>query len=649
MTSIRLEDILVCPGLPSLPAVAVRLLELTSDPDVAMSDISKLVQQDQALAAKVLKTVNSSFYGLSTPCGSIDRAMGYLGLNTVKSLVLGFSLVETMKDAEHGFDLESHWRRAILGATAARMLAMEVGGVDPEDAFTASLFQDIGVLVFCVTVKDRYAEIMTGTPHREICEHERKALGFDHALVGSEMASKWKLPVDIVEAIRYHHHPEDCVSTHQAIVRVVALGTHVSACLDHDASPTEVRAYETLAERWYDERAPKPDQLFNEVAETGKTLAKLFGQSIGSMPSAAALISLAQEKSVEHQLNLQRQAEAFKREALVDGLTQVANRKRFDTEMKRVFDEFVSDQTPFGVLFFDADRFKSVNDTYGHTAGDVVLVELAKRTQQCVGSDGMVFRYGGEEFAVLVQGKDLDFCAALAEQVRASFDSTPFDLSEVDGVPDTLDVTASIGVSSTDAGVPGRIKNPEHVVQEADECVYAAKSDGRNNVKVFGRFNQVMISDPGKVSEVPASVKLEEPAKAASTQRILLIEDDALAATLVISLLKRRGNVEVDWMKSGTRACMSIEAGDFNTERAPQLVLCDFNLPGCDGHEVLRVVRENGSLVNVPFFMLTGNNDTNMRDESIRRGATKFIHKDEFCADVNRWLGTILGTNSIAA
>jgi len=94
---------------------------------------------------------------------------------------------------------------------------------------------------------------------------------------------------------------------------------------------------------------------------------------------------------------------------------------------------------------------------------------------------------------------------------------------------------------------------------------------------------------------------------------------------------------------------MSIEAGDFNTERAPQLVLCDFNLPGCDGHEVLRVVRENGSLVNVPFFMLTGNNDTNMRDESIRRGATKFIHKDEFCADVNRWLGTILGTNSIAA
>ncbi|MCR9076926.1 MAG: HDOD domain-containing protein, partial [bacterium] len=188
---------MMCPNLPSLPAVAVRLLELTSDPDVAMSDIAKLVQQDQALAAKVLKTVNSSFYGLSSPCSSIDRAMGYLGLNTVKSLVLGFSLVETTKSVESDFDLESHWRRAIVGATGARIIAKRIGGLDPEDAFTASLFQDMGMLAFFMSLRDEYVASLAGVSHNNLCGQELEVFGFDHTRVGSELALRWKLPRDI--------------------------------------------------------------------------------------------------------------------------------------------------------------------------------------------------------------------------------------------------------------------------------------------------------------------------------------------------------------------------------------------------------------------------------------------------------------------
>ncbi|MEX0876710.1 MAG: HDOD domain-containing protein, partial [Phycisphaerales bacterium] len=113
MTQVSLQDILSCSSLPSLPAVAARLLELTSNPNVELSEISRLVQQDQALAARVLKTVNSSFYGLTSPCGSIERAMGYLGLNSVKSLVLGFSFVDVTGEGKDGtFDLQEHWRRA---------------------------------------------------------------------------------------------------------------------------------------------------------------------------------------------------------------------------------------------------------------------------------------------------------------------------------------------------------------------------------------------------------------------------------------------------------------------------------------------------------------------------------------------------------
>lgn len=655
MSDEKLNEVLLCPSLPSLPAVALRLLELTGDPDVAMSDIAKLVQQDQALAAKVLKTVNSSFYGLSTRCGSIDRAMGYLGLNTVKSLVLGFSLVETTRGNNTGFDLDAHWRRAILGATAARVIAKHVRGVDPEDAFTASLFQDIGVLACYVSMKDEYATLVRGEPHRSVCKVERDALGFDHTRVGSELAARWKLPAEISESIRFHHAPEYANSEHLGVVRVVALGALVCTCLDEDAPASVPKTYTRLAGQWYGKSAPDLGELLHEVGETGKVLAKMFGQDIGELPNTTELMARAQDQTLEHQLTMQRQADSLAREALVDGLTGVSNRKGFDTEIKRVFQRFASDGQQFGVLFFDVDRFKGVNDTFGHAAGDAILIELGRRTRDAVGEDGMVFRYGGEEFAVIVEGRDIGFCAELAERVRVAFDQRPFDLRGVDGAPDELHVTASIGVSSTDAGSPTRLSGGEQVVQEADESVYAAKSDGRNNVKVFGRFSNVTISTPAPANaddkDTPrAEVTVKNPvADDPGARRILLVEDDALAATLVITLLKRKGQVVVDWVKSGTRACTMVEQGGLDGEKAPQLVLCDYSLPGCDGHEVLRVFRENAQTREVPFFMLSGNNDQHMRDESLRRGANLFIHKDEFCADVNRWLGEMLRASTIAA
>ena len=95
-----LERVLSCPRLPTLPAVAIQVLELSSDADVRLSDLAYVIQNDQALASKVLRTVNSSDYGLSTPRPTISRAIAYLGLNTVRTLALSFTLVETI-DGEH--------------------------------------------------------------------------------------------------------------------------------------------------------------------------------------------------------------------------------------------------------------------------------------------------------------------------------------------------------------------------------------------------------------------------------------------------------------------------------------------------------------------------------------------------------------------
>jgi len=648
----QLQTILSCPNLPSLPAVAVQLLELTGDPNVAMSDIAKLVQQDQALAVKVLKTVNSSFYGLSSPCGSIDRAMGYLGLNTVKSLVLGFCLVETTKGAgDDGFDLEAHWRRAIVGATGARVLAKIVGGVDAEEAFTAALFQDLGMLATFAAMKTEYTQTIMGIPHRAVCQSEFDEMGFDHTQVGYELASKWKLPTDICEAIRCHHNMDSVPPEHQALAQVVSLGATICDAMDETASKAAIRKIERLTRDWYANKAPEVGDLLEEVAEASRSMAKSLEQEIGDLPDSAMLMAQANEQGFEHQLMIER-------EAHIDGLTRVANRKRFDAELSRVFGEFKVDGLGFGVLFFDADKFKNVNDTYGHGAGDAVLIDLARRTSKVVGGMGIVCRYGGEEFAVIVPGATLDECAQLGEDIRLKICSTPFDLSAIDGVPDELAVTVSVGVSSTDAGATDRLSTGDQLVAEADECVYAAKDDGRNNVKVWGRFDKGQSTSSEEKQSAPAPVSAPsstlEPVipsqhkSADSLGRILFVEDDALAATLVISLIKRRSKVDIQWVKSGTKACMLLESGKFVGDQALNLVLCDFSLPGCNGHEVLRVAKRTPGIADVPFFMLTGSTDTDMRDESHRLGATKFIGKDEFCANVNKWLDEVFGAMAAA-
>jgi len=648
MSQSQLQSILTCPNLPTLPAIAVQLMELTSDPNVAMSDIARLVQQDQALSAKVLKTVNSSFYGLSSSCGSIDRAMGYLGLNTVKSLVLGFSLVETTKSAgDEGFDLSAHWRRAIIGASGARAVAKLIGGVDPDEAFTAALFQDLGMLASFAAMKTDYAHAIQGKAHNALCKSETDSFGFDHALVGCELANKWKLPEEICEAIRCHHDTDSVDPEHQALARVVSIGAMISDALDESTSGAAIRKIERLTRDWYAKKAPEVGDLLEEVSETSKTLAKVFEQDIGTLPDPALLMAQAQEQVFEHQLMVER-------EAHIDGLTRVANRKRFDAELERVFNEHKSIGIEFGVLFFDADKFKDVNDTHGHAAGDAVLVDLARRTSKVIAERGIVCRYGGEEFAVILPGATLDESAAMAEDVRLKICETPFDLSALDGVPDELAVTVSVGVSSTDAGAAARLASGDQIVTEADECVYAAKDDGRNNVKVYGRLGKDQVGSVGAPSGNAKDATLEPvipaPRKPGeSLGRILFVEDDALAATLVISLIKRRSKVDIQWVKSGTKACMLLESGKFVGDQALNLVLCDFSLPGCNGHEVLKVAKRTPGVADVPFFMLTGSTDTDMRDESHRLGATKFISKDEFCANVNKWLDEVFGAMEAAA
>ena len=428
MGSLTLESVLKCTQLPSLPAIAAEVLELTSRPDVPIKDIAEVVQNDQAMASKILKTVNSSYYGLATPCPTIDRAMSYMGLNTVKSLVLGFSLVDSFRGvpdegAESGvFDLSQHWRRAIYGASAARVVASHLDEMDPDEAFLAALMQDIGMLAIYVAAGNEYCEALTGTDHdnEKVIACEAEILGFSHVEVGGELTARWRLPESIVQTARHHHDPGNAEGPLVSFVRCGGIASLIASVCAEQSCERDMTLYAQRAKAWFGFSREQAEAVLQEAIEGAVQLSNLFAVDTGRKPELAHLLSEASEALLQHQVETQRQAEELARQAYTDGLTGIANRKRFDEILERAFETATSQDEPVAVLFSDADKFKTLNDTYGHQAGDAVLQQLAARLTEAVSDRGTVCRYGGEEFAVILPGVDGGGAARIAEKSHAA-------------------------------------------------------------------------------------------------------------------------------------------------------------------------------------------------------------------------------------
>jgi len=161
--------------------------------------------------------------------------------------------------------------------------------------------------------------------------------------------------------------------------------------------------------------------------------------------------------------------------AVTDPLTGLSNRRYLDNHLSTLFNRSMARGRPLSVLITDIDRFKQVNDTYGHDAGDDVLREFARRIRSTVRGADLACRYGGEEFVVVMPDTSPEVAAAVAERLRSVVETVPFLLKSTG---QELDVTASFGISSRISS----ILNPGQLMKQADLALYEAKTGGRNRV-----------------------------------------------------------------------------------------------------------------------------------------------------------------------
>jgi len=196
-------------ALPTLPLVASRLLESIADPEAASSEeIGAVIALDPALTARTLKLANSDFYGFPRKVGTVDLAVVVLGPDTIRDLVLGAAVFQTLDPSRK--TLTGLWSHSLACGVAARALADRIRYRLESEAFAAGMLHDIGKVALRQTYPDRFDAAVALVREQGISMSvaERGVLGSDHAEVGGWLAERWGLPGDLVEAIACHHRPE---------------------------------------------------------------------------------------------------------------------------------------------------------------------------------------------------------------------------------------------------------------------------------------------------------------------------------------------------------------------------------------------------------------------------------------------------------
>jgi diguanylate cyclase (GGDEF)-like protein len=483
-----LEKIRNCPNLPSLPAIAVQVLELAQKSDADITEIARIISKDPALSSKILRTVNSSFYGRSQHVSTISHALVILGLQSVKTLVLGFSLVTNLSTSKsRGFKHIIYWKRSICAATAARTIAARAGVVQQEEAFLAALLMDIGMLVLDQLLGEDYSRIHeTIRSHAELPAAENAALQVTHADVAGYLAQQWKLPPLLTTPVQYHHDPEKVSDPHvRKLTELINLGGRCADVFVDEQAAQSIADVRKLFLQYVNLNEADADVLMGEIGSRTKEVASLFEINIGTSVEYEAILKKANEALVEITLQSQQQASELKQQnqrlqeqATKDGLTGLANRAAFDQFLASHFAQSVAQGHCLSLLVMDLDRFKKVNDTHGHQAGDAVLRATGKLLGSAARPQDLAARYGGEEMVLVLPQTPRAVAAAIAESIRRAIAARPVPCGKVE-----IPVTASIGVASYEPGSP--LREPAHLVKAADLAVYNAKHGGRNCVKVF--------------------------------------------------------------------------------------------------------------------------------------------------------------------
>ncbi len=508
-------DLAALVSLPTIPQVAIRLLEVLADPDVQIGKIANVIKTDPAITAKILKTVNSPMYCGISKIDNLDRAIVRLGKYNVSCLALSFSLVQnTSGKQSHDNLLRDCWLESVTQAVAMEILAEQFAPEKKSQAFIVGLLADAGKLALLQHHANDYVSVIekAKSDRQNLRKIESERLNCTHSQISGLLLKSWNLPKSLVQAVEHHDdsfrnilllsHLEDhqlvTMSSTAAAASDFLLGHDPAGSLHHLQSLTS-QAFAFDAKRLDDYLQAIRDRLSNSVEQ--------FSTDLSSIPAPSAILATAMEQLLnmafiagrevecldrnseqmqKENLELQARISVLERRTCFDDLTEIYNREYFNSRLNERL-QVLDQGRCLGLVFIDIDHFKSINDNHGHLVGDFVLKQVASAIRAVAVNfkisavQPVVARYGGEEFVVLVDHTSREEFEQFAREIQVHVAQSPIAINGC-----TLNVTISVG------GVFYRF-HPElrsaHVQHElldaADKAMYASKDAGGNQTNVF--------------------------------------------------------------------------------------------------------------------------------------------------------------------
>ncbi len=202
-----LDRLLNAAQLPALPQSALRLLELSRDPENGPSEFAGPIEADPGLAGQVLKFVNSSYFGFSNEISSVRMAITLVGIRTIKNFALWSAVFSLTPNPKCGpFDLKSLWQDSLRRALFARTVAKLLGLKESEEVFSAALLQDMAMPLLAKQLPQQYEAVLVARRHghRQMSEMEREQFGWDHADAAGRLARLWKMPEGFADLLQRH-------------------------------------------------------------------------------------------------------------------------------------------------------------------------------------------------------------------------------------------------------------------------------------------------------------------------------------------------------------------------------------------------------------------------------------------------------------
>jgi putative nucleotidyltransferase with HDIG domain len=196
-------------NLPTLPSIALEVNKLLQDYDTSIKKLSNVIENDQAIAVKILRLVNSAFFGLRSKVGNIPHAITLLGFNTVRNAVISVSVIKALSNISdmNGFKISDFWTHSLSVAVASKHIADTTRLHNPDDCFIGGLLHDIGKLILVTNFESLFSEIwkMKKEENISFLEAEKRLNSMNHAQIGGYLASRWKLPKGLSDTITRHH------------------------------------------------------------------------------------------------------------------------------------------------------------------------------------------------------------------------------------------------------------------------------------------------------------------------------------------------------------------------------------------------------------------------------------------------------------